>query len=82
MRTRQLAAWPPIPAAQVPAISQAPLGGGWRYKTLMIEDPPRRFFVYDPAQAVVAINGVVLRPYQQAALDEIAGLGGLFVGVK
>jgi hypothetical protein len=70
MRTRQLTAWPPIPAAQVPAISQAPLGGGWRYKTLMIEDPPRRdflpegqkrFYTYDQSQAVVTFNGIDLK---------------------
>jgi hypothetical protein len=79
MRTRQLSVWPPIPAEQVPGFPV----GEFRYRgdCYMIEDPPRRFFVYDPAQAVVSINGVELRPYQQAALGEVLSSPGLLVGV-
>jgi hypothetical protein len=65
MRTRQLAAWPPIPAAQVPGF---PVGefDDW----LMIDDPPRRdflpegrkrFYVYDRSRATVTFNGINLR---------------------
>jgi hypothetical protein len=92
MRTRQLAAWPPIPAEQVPTSAEIHLLGDLYHSDrgrgdLVIFDEVHHISAEsrkrwrERSQAFLDDARGKLRPYQQAALDEIAGSPGLLVGV-
>ena len=70
MRTQRLTAWPPIAPAQVPGFPM-PWQGDWQQRNLRLlgeslrywptAPASPRFGLYDPAQAVISINGVRVR---------------------